>query len=253
MSCTVGSMPPGAQPQQEQRHDVAEKAPAKATETSSPQMSNALMNLQRMAGNRATAAYVQAKLVVGRADDPAEHEADTIADEVLTRLRRSGGEAGGDGDDDTPGDGPRIRRSSSGPDPLGGLEVDSSTSNDIDKARSRGSALSGDVLSRMEQGFGHDFSSVRIHQDKESDRLNRSLQAQAFTTGTDIFFSGGSYRPQTDSGEPLLAHELAHVVQQGGGVSRRTVQRKMWTKAAFAKATSEGVLTKKSDVQERLE
>src|SRR4051812_8520410 len=160
-------MPPGAQPQQEQRPDVAEKAPVKTGETSSPQMSNALMNLQRMAGNRATAAYVQAKLVVGPADDPAEHEADAIADEVLSRLRRPGGDAGA-GDPEGSGDGPRIRRSSSGPDPLGGLEVDPATSNDIDHARSRGNALSGDVRSRMEQGFGHDFSSVRIHQDKES-------------------------------------------------------------------------------------
>ncbi len=242
-------MPPGAQPQQEQRPDVAEKAPAKSGETSSPQMSNALMNLQRVAGNRATAAYVQAKLVVGPADDPAEHEADAIADEVLARLRGPGG--GGADDGDGSGDGPRIRRSSSGPDPLGGLEVDPATSNDIDKARSRGSALPGDVRSRMEQGFGQDFSSVRIHQDKESDRLNRALQAQAFTTGTDIFFSGGSYRPQTESGEQLLAHELAHVVQQGGGVSGAPSSARCGprprSRKPRAKVRSRGRATSKSD------
>lgn len=243
-------MADAAQHEHEQRSERAEKAPAAAGKQTPGGMSGALLQLQQAAGNAATAAYVQTKLVVGHAADPAEHEADAIAEEVLRRLR--GGSDGADGADG--GSPPAIRRSSGGgDDPLGGAEVDPDTSSAIDQARSGGRRLSGDVRSRMEKGFGQDFGAVRIHEGGESDRLNRVLQAQAFTTGRDIFFSGGSYRPNTDSGQQLLAHELAHVVQQGGAVSRRTVQRKMWTKAAFAKATSEGVLTKKSDVQERLE
>jgi hypothetical protein len=246
-------MADNAQHDHEQRTETADKAPANARAKAPGRMSNALLQLQQTAGNAATAAYVQTKLVVGHVADPAEAEADAIADEVLERLRRPmTGDGDGEGDgDDAP---PTVRRSSrGGDDPLGGAEVDSQTSSDIERARPSGRPLSGDIRSRMEAGFGHDFGSVRIHEGGQSDHLNRVLQAQAFTTGRDIFFSGGSYRPQTDSGQQLLAHELAHVVQQGGAVSRRTVQRKMWTKAAFAKATSEGALTAKSDVQERLE
>jgi hypothetical protein len=251
MSGTVThTMADGAHQEHDQRNDVAEKAPAKARSNGAGPMSNALLQLQATAGNAATAAYVQTKLVVGHAADPAEHEADAIADEVLQRLRRpSDGDDGNDGDQP-----PTVRRSSGGgSDPLGGAEVDQHTNAAIERARGGGRPLSGDVRGQMESGFGHDFGSVRIHEGGESDRLNRVLQAQAFTTGRDIFFSGSSFQPQTNSGQQLLAHELAHVVQQGGAVSRRTVQRKMWTKAAFAKATSEGALTRKSDVQERLE
>jgi len=249
---TVGAMPESAQAEHQRHEPVAEKTPDSAKTADS--MSNALLLLQQSAGNRAAAAFVQTKLVVGQADDPAEFEADAIADDVLRRLR---GQPPGDGDGDgdgSPRGAPTVRRSAGGgDDPLGGMAVDAQTNHEIERARSGGSALPGDVRSRMEQGFGADFSSVRVHDGEQSDRLNRSLQARAFTTGSDIFFSGGSYRPRSESGEQLLAHELAHVVQQGGAVSRKTIARKMWTKKAFATATSEGVLTKKSDVQERLE
>lgn len=66
----------------------------------------------------------------------------------------------------------------------------------------------------MEPSFGADFSGVRIHTDAES--LNRSLNARAFTTGQDIFFSRDSYKPGTSSGRELLAHELTHVVRRNG-------------------------------------
>jgi len=74
----------------------------------------------------------------------------------------------------------------------------------------------------MESALGSDLSGVRVHTGGEADVLNRSLQAKAFTTGSDVFFSQGAYRPGSASGSHLLAHELAHVVQQGGSVQRAT-------------------------------
>ena len=68
----------------------------------------------------------------------------------------------------------------------------------------------------MEQAIGADFGRVRVHSDAQSDRLSRSIQARAFTTGQDIFMRQGEYRPQERSGQELLAHELTHVVQQNG-------------------------------------
>lgn len=86
----------------------------------------------------------------------------------------------------------------------------------IKKAAGAGQPLSGEVLAEMERAFGADFSGVNIHTDAEAVRLNEQLHSQAFTRGQDIFFNEGMYRPETSAGKRLLAHELAHVVQQCG-------------------------------------
>ena len=64
--------------------------------------------------------------------------------------------------------------------------------------------------------MGADFSDVRIHQGAEAAELSTSVQAKAFTYGNDIYFNEGMYNPDALSGRELLAHELAHVVQQNG-------------------------------------
>jgi len=77
----------------------------------------------------------------------------------------------------------------------------------------------------MEERFGVDFSNVRIHADSEAARMARALNAEAFTYGRDIYFGEGRYRPETTKGKKLLAHELTHVVQQGGkGIKTRISQ-----------------------------
>jgi hypothetical protein len=55
-----------------------------------------------------------------------------------------------------------------------------------------------------------------VHSDSQSDGLNQTIQARAFTTGQDIFFRQGEYNPGSSRGQELLAHELTHVVQQNG-------------------------------------
>jgi murein DD-endopeptidase MepM/ murein hydrolase activator NlpD len=76
-----------------------------------------------------------------------------------------------------------------------------------------GGALPGDVLAEMGSMFGHDFSSVRVRTDASASALG----ALAYTAGTDIAFQPGHYDPSGASGRELLAHELAHVVQQAHG------------------------------------
>jgi hypothetical protein len=81
--------------------------------------------------------------------------------------------------------------------------------------RSLGSGLRAD----MEARFGHDFSGVRVHDDERSDRSAKTSGAVAYTRGSDIYFRRGRYEPDRPKGRQLLAHELAHVVQQSN-VSR---------------------------------
>jgi hypothetical protein len=95
-----------------------------------------------------------------------------------------------------------------------------------------GSPLPGDVRGFMETRFGADFGGVRVHADSGAADLNRQLSAQAFTHGNEIYMGEGKYEPSSNDGKRLLAHELTHVVQQGGaaGVQRQesgdtTVQR----------------------------
>ena len=77
----------------------------------------------------------------------------------------------------------------------------------------------------MERSFGYDFSQVRIHTDETSAGIARILNARAFTLGSNVFFHAGQYEPASSAGRALLAHELAHVVQQseGSGVSSPSV------------------------------
>jgi len=86
----------------------------------------------------------------------------------------------------------------------------------IQQSRGQGQPLGEAIRAPMEQAFGADFSGVRIHTDGESHELNRAVQAKAFTTGQDIYFRRGGYEPGNRNGQELLAHELTHVVQQGG-------------------------------------
>jgi hypothetical protein len=69
----------------------------------------------------------------------------------------------------------------------------------------------------MESSLGADLSDVRVHTDARASRSARALQADAYTTGNHVVFQGGHYRPDTDAGLHMLAHELTHVVQQRTG------------------------------------
>ena len=79
-----------------------------------------------------------------------------------------------------------------------------------------GQVLEPRTRARMESAFGFDFSRVRIHTDVRADESARAVRARAYTLGDQVVFGTGRYAPGTAEGLKLLAHELAHVVQQGG-------------------------------------
>ena len=79
-----------------------------------------------------------------------------------------------------------------------------------------GNPLSGELRLRMESAFGASFGGVRLHNDANAARLTDRLNARAFTVGRDVVFGREEFRPGTIAGDALIAHELAHVVQQRG-------------------------------------
>lgn len=96
--------------------------------------------------------------------------------------------------------------------------INSALSNQIRNSRGSGVSMDKNTLSFMSSRFGHDFNGVRIHNDTKASQLSQKINAKAFTVGNDIFFNSGQYTPNSNSGKQLLAHELTHVVQQGGGL-----------------------------------
>jgi Domain of unknown function (DUF4157) len=80
-----------------------------------------------------------------------------------------------------------------------------------------GSPLDSSTRSLMEQRLGHDFTDVRIHTGEKADESARSINARAYTVGTDVVFGSGHYAPDSATGQRVLAHELTHVVQQKAG------------------------------------
>jgi plasmid stability protein len=80
-----------------------------------------------------------------------------------------------------------------------------------------GQSLEGSTRSFLEPKFGHDFANVKIHADGHADQMSKAVNARAFTTGQDVFFKQGEYKPQSPEGMHLLAHELTHTIQQSRG------------------------------------
>jgi len=99
---------------------------------------------------------------------------------------------------------------------LGKEELPGSIASRIANEKGSGKLLEPDTRSRVEAAFDYDFSEVRTHIDATADKLSKGLGAKAFTTGKDIFFKDGGHDLNTEKGEELLGHELAHVVQQEG-------------------------------------
>ncbi|MBC1236516.1 DUF4157 domain-containing protein [Nostoc sp. 2RC] len=103
-----------------------------------------------------------------------------------------------------------------------GMAANPNLETSINQAKGNGQPMADNIREPMEQAFGADFSGVKVHTDSQSDKLNQSIQARAFTTGQDVFFKQGEYNPQSADGQELLAHELTHVLQQSGGMVQRS-------------------------------
>lgn len=86
---------------------------------------------------------------------------------------------------------------------------------------SGGRPLTPQTRAEMEAHFKHDFSQVRVHTNELAADSAQALLARAYTVGRDVVFGRGRYAPETFEGKRLLAHELAHVVQQTPGIRAR--------------------------------
>jgi len=161
----------------------------------------------------------QTKLTVSTPGDTYEQEADRVADSVIRMpddaLLKPCSECS---------EGPGPRQSSNQEKPqLQGLSNDETGTNEVasDFTRHLGTGMPLDASSRryFEPRFGYDFSNVRIHICSQAVSAAASIRARAFTLGRDIAFAAGEYDPGSERGKRLMAHELTHVLQQGGGSS----------------------------------
>ena len=118
-------------------------------------------------------------------------------------------------------------------------EVSADVQRYIEGLPSRGGPLPEPVRAQMEPRFGYSFAGVRIHTDGAAQRSAGALRARAYTVGRDVVFGAGEYNPRSSDGMQLLAHELTHVVQQGGGGPSTHVQRQGGNVAPGALAETE--------------
>jgi hypothetical protein len=99
--------------------------------------------------------------------------------------------------------------------PDGTMRTSNALSAAVQNAQGNGQSLPEGNRKPLERAFGSNFENVNIHTDAEADQLSRSMQARAFTVGSDIYFRQNAYARDSTSGQRLLAHELTHVIQQG--------------------------------------
>ena len=159
---------------------------------------------------------LQRKLSVGLANSPLEHDADRTAGQVMrmpespkaTRLNRKSAPA----------------KASQAASPAAPVLTDAPPIVH-DVLSSPGQPLDAATRSFMEPRFGRDFGAVRVHNDTAGNASAQAVNALAYTVGEQIVFAGGHYSAHTNDGRSLLAHELAHVVQQTDGNSPQVVSR----------------------------
>ena len=182
-------------------------------------------------------APMQAKMVVGEANDRYEQEADRVAAQVVQQIHAPVSNSSDQGscvqrqpeqdELQKKAIGANCKQFSpiQGKEMSAGGEVSTGLESEINRARGGGQPLVPELQVKMGEAMESDFSGVRVHTDEPADALNQSVGARAFTTGQDLFFKRGEYQPGSRGGQELIAHELTHVVQQNGGAVQRQVEQ----------------------------
>lgn len=168
---------------------------------------------------------LQTKLAVNEAGDIYEQEADRIADQVLAAPLHPNVSH-------TP---PRIQRFAGQP----AKEAEAVPASVDRVLASSGRPLEPGLRQDMEQRFGYDFSGVWVHSGGAAEQSARELNANAYTVGNNLVFGAGQFRPRSHEGQWLVAHELAHVIQQDALASVPRVQRQERQSDASAIGTNE--------------
>lgn len=182
---------------------------------------------------------VQPKLKVGSINDPAESEADRVADQVMRMPARAletptiaSAKSTADlqrkcadcnEEEVQRKEVPQIRMKASGGDGAGS-PASAEASSAINSLGS-GSPLSSNERVFFEPRFGRDLSNLRIHTGGTANAASQAINARAFSLGNNIAFAQGEYKPGTQSGRLLMAHEITHALQ-GGGQVNRVIRRK---------------------------
>ena len=203
--------------------DFQEKARSHAIKESKPEtrpVKDDASNEQTVVFDATTTeSLLQLRMTVGRADDPAEVEAERLADAFLSSWKPDEVRTESTGALRSPDDG-----SEQGLLRTGGFTAGAQFEAAL-SAGSSGTPLPPKLQSEMGAFLGADISQVRVHADADAAELSRSIGAEAFTTGKDIYFGAGTYDPSSKKGQHLIAHEVVHTVQQGAvrrqGISRR--------------------------------
>lgn len=169
---------------------------------------------------------VHAKLEMTSPGDQDEVEADSVANDVVSG---------------------KLARKVSGSGSSGGVAVSSAMESQLGAMQGHGQQMPEGLKGMMESGLGRDFSQVRLHTDSAAAQMSSSINAKAFTHGNDIYFNAGQYSPHTAEGQHLIAHELTHVAQNNGKISRYTTDLSHLTeeerKIYILKSEIKGLLT----------
>jgi hypothetical protein len=177
---------------------------------------------------------IQAKLTIGEPGDKYEQEADREASKVVQQINAPASVQSSQGQSEAQTEAKEEEEKQAKPEKtaiqrmeaIAGGEASTALETTINGARGRGKQIEEGMQRAMGQAMGADFSEVKVHTDAQADKLNKSVQARAFTKGQDVFFRQGEYNPGSRGGQELLAHELTHVLQQKEGM--KTVQRSIW-------------------------
>ena len=205
------------------REFKTEKIGNSSSQTDKPSLSplinspiHQIYSLQRTVGNREVerllkSGVIQAKLKVNEPGDVYEQEADRIADRVMATPAHPATNGAAP---------PHIQRFTG--QPTG--QMDAAPASIYKALASPGRPFEPALQQDMEQRFGYDFSKARVHSGAAAEQSAREVNANAYTVGHHIVFGAGRFAPATQEGRRLIAHELAHVVQQSAADGNRVAQ-----------------------------
>ncbi len=182
-------------------------------------------NTQANIGNQARLRALQAKLIVGHTNDPLEHEADRAADQVMrmpdpnVAMAAAPVQVGGKCTVCEAGETGKVQAKQAD----ATQAVPDQAPASVDAALRRpGEQLDTITRTFFEPRFGRSLDKVRVHVDQASAASAHGIGARAYAVGNNIVFNAGEYRPTTSEGRYLIAHELAHVLQQTGAAHARS-------------------------------
>ncbi len=155
-------------------------------------------------------------LKISQPNDPAEIEADQIADRVM-RMPKENVSSDSNMQRSSKVDGNNLQRKSL---PSSSGIISQSSGHVQNAMQSGGRPLELGTRNYFEPRLGYDLSSVRLHTDAKANESAHALNAKAYTVGKDIVFGRDEYKTNSEGGNRLLAHELAHVTQNNSVIHR---------------------------------